>query len=450
MKKENAITLIALIITIIVMLILASVVINLTLGENGLFTTAKYAVKQQKMAEVKERILLAIGDIQTENILKDEDFSMDIVVRELPNKIKDLTIEKDGDTAKGTCDGYNYKIDKDYNVIIEGLNENTGGNSQEGEEQKVLVTEITLNKTSEEIEVGNTLTIQATVEPSNASNKTLTWTSSDETILTVNNEGLVTGIKAGTATITLTAQDGSGISESLNITVKESGPVALVSAVNVGDYVAYDPTVGVASVNQSKLSYMSPKGTGTSHGNGSEERTFTALPNDGTDNGLKWQVLSKDTSTGEVVLISEKYPNIYRLWGPVGFMYAEQELNSICAIYGYGKGADTSKTFEYKTGYEVDGETTGRLTGTGARSINMTDLTNLVGGKLNADEYPGIYGTRPRIFSYYPSTKTSTGYSSSAKAITVSNTIYSVTLNSYMSEDSALYKLLGSKSLIRK
>jgi len=446
MKKENAITLIALIITIILMLILASVVISLTLGENGLFTTARYAVKQQKMAEIKERILLAISDIQMENILKDEAFSMDVVVRELPNKIKDLTIEKDGDTAKGSCDGYNYKIDKDYNVIIEGLKENTGG-----EEQKVLVTEITLNKTSEEIEVGKTVTIQAEVAPTNASNKTLKWSSSDESILTVNNEGLITGIKVGTATITVTAQDESGISKSLNITVKEPSPVALATAVSVGDYVAYDPTLGVSSSNQSKLSYMSPKGTGTSHGNGSEERTFTALPNDGSDSGLKWQVLSKDTSTGEVVLISEKYPNMYKMWGPVGFMYAEQELNSICAIYGYGKGADTSKIFEYKTGYEVDGETTGRLTGTGARSINMTDIINLVGGKLNDDEYPNIYGTRPRILSYYPTTKTSTGYSLSAKAITVSNTLHGFTLSNYLREDSTLYKLLnGNKSLVRK
>lgn len=54
MKKENAITLIALIITIIVMLILASVVINLTLGENGLFTTAKYAVKNYTNAQDME------------------------------------------------------------------------------------------------------------------------------------------------------------------------------------------------------------------------------------------------------------------------------------------------------------------------------------------------------------------------------------------------------------
>lgn len=54
MKKENAITLIALIITIIIMLILASVVISLTIGNNGIFTLAKKAVKNYTNAQDME------------------------------------------------------------------------------------------------------------------------------------------------------------------------------------------------------------------------------------------------------------------------------------------------------------------------------------------------------------------------------------------------------------
>lgn len=54
MRKEKGITLIALIITIIIMLILAGVVITLTIGENGLFKTAKYAAKNYTNAEAKE------------------------------------------------------------------------------------------------------------------------------------------------------------------------------------------------------------------------------------------------------------------------------------------------------------------------------------------------------------------------------------------------------------
>ena len=45
-KSKKGITLISLIITIIIMLILAGVVLTLTIGENGIFSTAKYAAKK--------------------------------------------------------------------------------------------------------------------------------------------------------------------------------------------------------------------------------------------------------------------------------------------------------------------------------------------------------------------------------------------------------------------
>ncbi len=54
-RNERAITLIALIITIIIMLILAGIVLNLTIGENGLFNTAKYAVKKWNNAVIQEQ-----------------------------------------------------------------------------------------------------------------------------------------------------------------------------------------------------------------------------------------------------------------------------------------------------------------------------------------------------------------------------------------------------------
>ena len=63
MKIEKGITLIALIITIILMLILAGVVISLTIGENGIFETAKYAVQKNSEAEAKEKLELTLADL---------------------------------------------------------------------------------------------------------------------------------------------------------------------------------------------------------------------------------------------------------------------------------------------------------------------------------------------------------------------------------------------------
>ena len=74
---------------------------------------------------------------------------------------------------------------------------------------KVPVTGVKLNKTSQTIAVGKTAALKATVSPSNATNKNVTWKSSNTAVATVSSKGVVTGKKAGTATITVTTKDGS-------------------------------------------------------------------------------------------------------------------------------------------------------------------------------------------------------------------------------------------------
>jgi uncharacterized protein YjdB len=64
------------------------------------------------------------------------------------------------------------------------------------------------NKTSAEVQVGKTITLKETINPSNASNKGVTWKSSDKTVATVSSTGVVTGKKAGNVTITVTTNDG--------------------------------------------------------------------------------------------------------------------------------------------------------------------------------------------------------------------------------------------------
>ena len=62
-KKQSGITLIALVVTIVVLLILAGVSINLVLGENGLITQAKEAREQTKSAEVNEKVKWIVRQI---------------------------------------------------------------------------------------------------------------------------------------------------------------------------------------------------------------------------------------------------------------------------------------------------------------------------------------------------------------------------------------------------
>ena len=83
----------------------------------------------------------------------------------------------------------------------------------------VPVSQITLNKAETSISVGNSETLTATVAPENATNKALTWASSNEDVATVAPDGTVTAVKAGAATITATAADGSGKSAVCKVTV---------------------------------------------------------------------------------------------------------------------------------------------------------------------------------------------------------------------------------------
>ena len=86
---------------------------------------------------------------------------------------------------------------------------------------KIPVTSITLDKTSEMLtEMGQTIQLTPTVLPDNATDKTVTWSSSNPAVATVSETGLVNAVGSGTATITATAADGSGVTASCEVTVK--------------------------------------------------------------------------------------------------------------------------------------------------------------------------------------------------------------------------------------
>lgn len=85
--------------------------------------------------------------------------------------------------------------------------------------KNVVPTKVKLNASSVSVKVGKTYTLKVTVSPSNATVKTVTWKSSNTKIATVDKNGIVKGIAKGTATITVTTDDGNKTAK-CKITVK--------------------------------------------------------------------------------------------------------------------------------------------------------------------------------------------------------------------------------------
>ena len=214
-----------------------------------------------------------------------------------------------------------------------------------------------------------------------------TFSSATETI-TLNN------LSTGTYYLHVLSVDKAGNNvETISDAVEVITPGNMVNKVNVGDYVAYDATT--------YYSYNSPVGSGTSHGNGYSDQSF------GSDSQMKWRVLFKDSTTGEVVLISTAGTKKFTLSGAVGYLYAEQEINNIAAIYGHGVGANTNKIFTYNTGDVVEGTSVGQIVGSGARSLKMEDVEKVIGRQEQN------YGQSHTVtLQYLPSSRQSLGYTS--------------------------------------
>lgn len=83
------------------------------------------------------------------------------------------------------------------------------------------VTGVTLSQTALSMNSGTTQQLSATVTPSSAFNQTVEWTSSDESVATVSQSGLVTAVAGGSCTITATSTDGSGVSAACTVTVTQ-------------------------------------------------------------------------------------------------------------------------------------------------------------------------------------------------------------------------------------
>ena len=144
-------------------------------------------------------------------------------------------------------------------------NSNRNNTSNTKPSQTVKVTSVSLNKTSAEIYLNNStgFSVSATVSPSNATNKNITWSSSNSNIASVNN-GYITAHNPGTATITVKTVDGNK-QASINVVVKKK-VIVIIGASQVTRMVWYKNSYSSSkykyNVDNGTLVYVNESGTG--------------------------------------------------------------------------------------------------------------------------------------------------------------------------------------------
>ena len=212
-----------------------TVTLTVSVEPEGAAYEVEWSSSDETVATIVDGVVTAVGEgTATVTAVVGDDSATCVVTVETP--IESITLDKTelemvkGDTeiltvtinpetakeVKVTWSSSDEKIatvDETGKVTAVGAGEATITAKAGGKEAtckvtvKVPVESITLDKTSLTLKEGATAVLVATVKPDDATDKTVTWSSSDETIATVDNNGKVTGIKEGEATVTAKAGD---------------------------------------------------------------------------------------------------------------------------------------------------------------------------------------------------------------------------------------------------
>lgn len=198
----------------------------------------------------------------------------------------------------------------------------------------IAVTGVSISTTTPSVSISGTRQLTAVIDPANASNKTVTWSSSDESVATVNSSGLVTGKAQGSATITVKTADGSFTAE-LVMQVIDHGDVVESFEYPVGDLAGKGSTTngwGAAWVKNSGLMEIVDGNLGTDIGSkslqtkaGTESANYTR------------ELMTKWVDDGNDVWISFyiKRQNTTQLtWGGISLFNEGSELLFMGCPYG--------------------------------------------------------------------------------------------------------------------
>ena len=211
-------------------------------------------------------IVKGAGKLDNVNVLTKSKVEIDTDVKNLyvNAKTDNLTITSgttvdklsiSSSSAKGSTiklDGNVKEISTNYDITVTGsgdYDKKTGNGKINGKEETIAVTGVTLNKTALTLTEGASEKLIATVKPDNATDKTVTWTSSDSTVAEVDSDGKVTAVKEGTAKITAKAGDKTAEctvtvskAEEVKVSIEGESTVKMGSTITLTDKVEPEGT----------------------------------------------------------------------------------------------------------------------------------------------------------------------------------------------------------------
>lgn len=193
-----------------------------------------YTSSDESVATVDENgLVTAVADGEctiTTYVVADAPATAETATQETAAVVTDEETPTEGENSEATADSETVTVpdnlDAAFGVVSEELSATT----------KVIVTtkveKIELDKTEGILNVGNTVTITATVAPEEATNPAVTWSSSDASVATVDETGKITAVATGNATITATSEDDSSVSANYELTVQQKKAAATTTKNN--------------------------------------------------------------------------------------------------------------------------------------------------------------------------------------------------------------------------
>ncbi len=173
------------------------------------------------------------------------------------------------------------------------------------EADTVRVARVSVNPTALQLTVGETATVTATVAPTNANNKNVTWSTSNATVATVA-EGFITAIAKGDATITVSTVDGNKIA-TVSVTVRDSDVVPVVPP----------DTINAATPNISGQ----PTSAAYEQNTTATALTVTATASDDGTLTYQWYSNTANSNSGGTLIPSETAASYTPLTATVGTTY---------------------------------------------------------------------------------------------------------------------------------